>query len=119
VPVQQPVPTDAVTTWITRNRTQDPAPPVLYSCGRGSGATLEPRVDPFGVEQFYAPTAANSAALVFMTVVNGSHCWPLTGSDPTGRGLVTHDVDWAKRLISFWTQFAGMNVSSPPNWRMC
>jgi poly(3-hydroxybutyrate) depolymerase len=119
--VQQPVPTDAITAWIARNRTLDPNPPVLYSCGRGAAPTLEPRVDPFGVEQLYLndPAISNSSAIVYMTVVNGSHAWPLTGGDPTGRGLVTHDVDWTKRVMSFWNTYAGMGLTTSPAWTRC
>ena len=47
-----------------------------------------------------------------MTVVNGSHAWPLTGGDPTGRRLVTHDVDWTKRIVSFWNTYAGMGLAT-------
>jgi hypothetical protein len=121
VGVQQPVPPDVVTDWIARNRTLDASPPVVYSCGRNLGAAPEARVDPFGVEQLYLPDPAvpNAAAIAFMTVVNGTHAWPLTGSDPTGRALVTHDVDWTKRLISFWTTYAGMGIASPPAYTRC
>ncbi|HEY1297705.1 MAG TPA: hypothetical protein VGJ60_31880 [Chloroflexota bacterium] len=119
--VQQPVPPDVVTAWIARNRTLDASPPVVYSCGRTAGPAPEARVDPFGVEQLYLPDPAvpNAAAIAFMTVVNGTHAWPLTGSDPTGRNLVTHDVDWTKRLISFWTTYAGMGIASPPAYTRC
>jgi hypothetical protein len=54
-----------------------------------------------------------------MTVVNGTHAWPLTGGDPTGRALVTHDVDWTKRLLSFWTTYAGMGIVNPPAYTRC
>ena len=86
--VQQPTPPDVISSWITRNRTLDPGPPTLYSCG-------------------------------FMTVVNGSHAWPLTGSDPTGRGLVSRDFDWARRLLAFWNTCAGMRLASTPVWTRC
>jgi hypothetical protein len=78
-------------------------------------------VDPFGVEQLYLndPAIANSAAIAYMTVVNGSHAWPLTGSDPTGRGLVSHDFDWARRLLAFWNTYAGMGLASTPVWTRC
>jgi poly(3-hydroxybutyrate) depolymerase len=99
----------------------DPNPPVLYSCGRGAAPNLEPRLDAFGVEQLYPndPTIANSAAISFLTVVNGSHAWPLTGGDPTGRRLVTHEIDWTKRVVSFWNTYAGMGLVSPPAWTRC
>ena len=64
--VQQPTPPDAVSAWITRNRTLDP--------NRTRGVFVRPRrrvrisnrgVDPFGVEQLYPndPAVANSAAI--------------------------------------------------------
>jgi poly(3-hydroxybutyrate) depolymerase len=119
--VQQPTPPDAVSAWIVRNRPLDSNPPVVYSCGRGVAPNLEPQVDPFGVEQLYPndPAVANSAAICYMTVVNGSHAWPLTGGDPTGRRLVTHDVDWTKRILSFWNTYAGMGLASAPAWARC
>lgn len=119
--VQQPTPPDAVIAWNMRNRTLDPNPPVVYSCGRGTPPDREARVDPFGVEQLYPndPSIANSAAIVYMTVVNGTHAWPLTGSDPTGRALVTHDVDWTKRVVSFWNTYAGMGLTTAPAWTRC
>jgi poly(3-hydroxybutyrate) depolymerase len=119
--VQQPLPPEVVAAWIGRNRTLDPNPPVVYSCGRGAAPYLEARVDPFGVEQLYAndPAISNSAAIVYMTVVNGAHSWPLTGSDPNGRGMVTHDIDWTKRVVSFWNTYAGMGLTTAPAWTQC
>jgi hypothetical protein len=94
---------------------------VVYSCGVGTGPNPEPRVDPFAVEQLYRPDpgVAGSAAICFMTLPNSSHEWPLTGTDPTGRRLVSHDVDWTKRVVSFWNTFAGMGLPASPAWRMC
>jgi hypothetical protein len=81
----------------------------------------EPKVDPFVVEQLYLPNPAiqGSAAFSFATTVNGSHEWPLTGTDPTGRRLVTHDVDWTKRVVSFWNTYAGMGLQASPEGRQC
>jgi poly(3-hydroxybutyrate) depolymerase len=118
--VQQPTPPEVIASWITRNNALAPNPPVVYSCGRGSGATQEPLVDPFAVEQLYPPDPSrNSAAISYLTVVNGQHDWPLTGIDPTGQRLVTHDIDWTKRLLSFWTTYADMRLSTPPAWTRC
>jgi len=101
--------------WITRNRALPAGAPQLYSC-----ATERP-LDPFAVEQLYRPdpVVAGSQAICFLTIVNGSHCWPLTGSDPTGRGLVCRDIDATRRIVSFWNTFAGMGLPASSFWRVC
>ena len=112
---QEPTPPDNVRYWMNRNHTLAADPPVVYSC------TVEQPVDPFGVEQLYRPdpNAARSQALLWMTSVNGGHCWPLTGHDPSGRGLVLRDVNWTKRVVAFWNTYAGMGLPSVPDWRLC
>jgi poly(3-hydroxybutyrate) depolymerase len=119
--VPQPTPPDVVLSWITRNRTLAADPPVLYSCGVGAGPNPEPRIDPFAVEQLYRPDPAQGggAAICFVTLPNSSHQWPLTGTDPTGRRLVSHDLDWTKRVVAFWNSFAGMGLPATPDWRQC
>jgi poly(3-hydroxybutyrate) depolymerase len=111
----EPAPPDVVRYWMGRNYTLTSDPPVVYSC------TVEQPVDPFGVEQLYRPDAnvAHSQALLWMTSVNGGHCWPLTGHDPSGRGLVLRDVNWTKRVVAFWNTYAGMGLPSVPDWRLC
>jgi poly(3-hydroxybutyrate) depolymerase len=111
----QPTPPDVVADWIGRNRTLRADQPVVYSC------VTERPLDPFAVEQLYRPNPAvfGSAAICFVTIVNGSHCWALTGSDPTGRGLVCRDIDATKRMVSFWNTYAGMGLPASPAWRVC
>jgi polyhydroxybutyrate depolymerase len=112
---QQLLPTDVVTRWIARNRSLAAASPQVYACA------AERPVDPIAVEQLYLPdpAVASSAAICFLTMVNHSHCWPLTGSDPTGRGLVCRDIDATRRIVAFWNTYAGMGLPSSPAWRMC
>jgi poly(3-hydroxybutyrate) depolymerase len=112
---QRLLPPDVVTRWIARNRSRAAASPVVYACAP------ERPVDPIAVEQLYLPdpAVASSMAVCFLTIVNGSHCWPLTGADPTGRGLVCRDIDATKRIVAFWNTYAGMGLSSSPDWRVC
>jgi poly(3-hydroxybutyrate) depolymerase len=111
----EPTPPDVVRYWMSRNHTLASEDPVVYNC------TLEQPVGPFGVEQLYRPdpNVAGSRALLWMTSVNGGHCWPLTGHDPSGRGLVMRDVNWTKRVVEFWNTYAGMGLPSVPDWRLC
>jgi poly(3-hydroxybutyrate) depolymerase len=113
--VAEPSPPNTVIQWLTRNRTLPADPPVLYSC------TVEQPIDPFVVEQLYRPNpaVANSTAFLYGTGVNGGHCWPGTGNDPSGRGLVVRDIDWTKRVVSFWNTYAGMGLPSSPAWQRC
>jgi polyhydroxybutyrate depolymerase len=111
----EPTPPDNVRYWLQRNRALPADAPQLYRCN------VEQPVDVFGVEQLYRPdpAVASSAALLWMTSVNGGHCWPLTGHDPSGRGLVNRDVNWTKRVVAFWNTYAGMGLPSVPDWRLC
>jgi poly(3-hydroxybutyrate) depolymerase len=105
---------------ITRNRVLDPNPPVLYSCTRRV-PNLEPRPGSFGVEQLYPndPTIANSAAISFLTVVNGSPRLAADGRAIDWASLVTHDIDWTQTVVSFWNTYAGMDWSIRPAWTRC
>jgi len=118
---QQPTPPDVVLHWINRNRTLSADPPVVYSCGVGAGPNVEPRIDPFAVEQLFRPDPGvpGSAAICFMTLPNHGHAWPLTGTDPSGRRLVSHDIDWTKRVVGFWNVYAGMGLAATPVWTQC
>jgi polyhydroxybutyrate depolymerase len=111
----EPTPPDNIRYWIQRNRTLAADSPTLYSCA------VEQPVDVFGVEQLYRPDpqVAGSTALLWLTSVNGGHCWPLTGHDPSGRGLVNRDVNWTKRVVDFWNTYAGMGLPSVPDWHVC
>ena len=113
--VPEPMPPDVVITWMRRNRSLPASTPVVYSC-----ATERP-LDPVAVEQLYLPdpAVAGSRAVCFLTIINGGHCWPLTGHDPSGRGLVCRDFDATKRIIGFWNTHAGMGLLATPDWRVC
>jgi poly(3-hydroxybutyrate) depolymerase len=113
---QQLLPPDVVALWVTRNHALDAGTPVVYAC-----SPAERAINPTAIEQLYLPNPVfmTSTAVSFITILNGSHGWPLTGADPTGRGLVCRDIDLSKRIVAFWNTYAGMGLPTSPSWRQC
>lgn len=114
---QQLLPPDVVARWVERNHALAAGAPTVYSCPSADAAPINPTA----IEQLYMPDSADlsSKAVCFITILNGAHCWPLTGTDGSGRGLVCRDIDLSKRIIAFWNSYAGMGLPTSPFWKQC
>lgn len=125
---QQMLPPDVVARWVARNHARHAGAPTVYFCppagnlpATDDSERLYRPIHPTAIEQIYLPdpNISHSKAVCFITILNGAHSWPLTGSDGSGRGLVCRDIDLTKRIIAFWNTYAGMGLPAPPNWRQC